>query len=110
MYSYHEIKTGELPADVNRPVEDHLAGLHCPELDKKLSEIRDRKLHGTLFVYDARTIRVVEADASYGIISRYRISEIAGLNQLRLPLIVVFERSVLNSNVRMGKDKGHEAG
>lgn len=108
-YNFHEVKGGILPADVNAPVEDHLAALHSVELDQKLIEIRERKLHGTLYVYDSRTIPIVEADASYGIIPRFHVSEISGLTTIQKPLIIVFKKSVLNKNVHMGKDRCHEA-
>lgn len=108
-YNFHEVKTGVLPADVNAPVEEHLKALRSPELDAKLIDIRERKLHGTLYVYDSRTIPIVEADASYGVIPRFHVSEISGLSTIQKPLIIVFKKSVLNKNVHMGKDRGHEA-
>lgn len=109
MYHYHEIKVnGTLPVDVNRPVESKLLVLKDDELNKKLEEIRVRRLHGTLDIYDSRGINFFTANAKDGVIPRYLSHEISAVGALQRPFVVIFKRSEFNSNIRMGGGKEHD--
>lgn len=106
-YKFRDLKAAsEMPADTNEYLIEFARaalGANAASIISAVMMIQGKRLYGNLVVRDSIGSIVMHAPFQAGISKTAHLDMPMG-NPFKLPLVIRFERSAINSNVRMGKD------
>lgn len=100
-YNYHDLKKDwkkPLPDDVNAFLGSFAKALKSEQLEKRILKIQEKKLFGKLRVYDAQGIELLMTDFKWGIAKYAELNDLDGFVP-KMPLLILFNRSLKNDNV-----------